>query len=281
MIVRYLDPKNDIVFKKIFGTEKNKDILIHFLNDVLCNDDKQAKIQDVKFLSPIQDPAIKFHKQSVVDVMCTDELGVMFIVEMQVAKIGGFEKRAQYYGDSYSNVKGVICLTIADYIIFPDKLDYRSDHIILDKATREHNLKDFSFTFIELPKFKKNKVEELSSYEEKWCYFFKHSHKQEDMVDLIANSDEVIKKAYDVLRSHNWNDLELAQYEELTKVNMDAKARELYVTQEAREEGLKEGRQEAIERVVISMLKQNLSIELISQVTNLSAEQIKKFKAST
>ncbi|BDG77022.1 Rpn family recombination-promoting nuclease/putative transposase [Wolbachia endosymbiont of Oryzaephilus surinamensis] len=78
---KFLDPKNDISFKRIFGTEKNKDILIHFLNDILGFTGKST-IRDIEFLSTIQDPDIASKKQSIVDVLCRDENGLQVIVEM-------------------------------------------------------------------------------------------------------------------------------------------------------------------------------------------------------
>ncbi len=113
---KFLDPKNNYAFKRIFGTEKNKDILIHFLNDILGRTG-EAKIEDVAFLSPIQDPEIAAKKESIVDVLCRDSTGVRFICEMQVARTSGFEKRVQFYaskayssqagvGDQYQNLKG-------------------------------------------------------------------------------------------------------------------------------------------------------------------------------
>ncbi|WP_333024147.1 Rpn family recombination-promoting nuclease/putative transposase, partial [Wolbachia endosymbiont of Pentidionis agamae] len=133
------------------------------LNDIL-EFSEENKIMDVEFLATIQDPDIASKKQSIVDVLCKDQNGVQIIVEMQVARTKGFEKRAQYYaakaysqqaskGDDYHNLKEVIFIAIADFILFPDKTAYKSDHITLDKITYEHDLKDFSFTFIELPKF--------------------------------------------------------------------------------------------------------------------------------
>ena len=95
-IAKFLDPKNDFAFKRIFGTERNKDILVHFLNDMLTFRGN-SKIIDVQFLKPSQDPDIVSRKQSIVDVLCIDEEGRQHIVEMQVARTKGFEKRAQYY----------------------------------------------------------------------------------------------------------------------------------------------------------------------------------------
>src|SRR5688572_24235027 len=164
-VIKFLDPKNDFAFKQVFGTEKNKDVLIHFLNDVLDTNNR-GTIVDIEFLKPSQDPEIIYKKQSVVDVLCKDSSGVKYIVEMQVAHSTGFEKRAQYYatkaycsqmvkGGKYPDLKEVIFLAITNFVMFPKKASFKSDHVILDKETHEHDLKDFSFTFIELPKFEK------------------------------------------------------------------------------------------------------------------------------
>src|ERR1700722_2042639 len=172
MLSKFLDPKNDVAFRRIFGSEKNKDILIHFLNDMITFKE-HGRIQEVTFLKTIQDPEIIAQKTSVVDILCKDEKGNSYVVEMQVAKEKGFEKRAQYYaskvyiaqvdkGCEYHDLKEVIFLAIADFVMFPNKKDYKSDHVILDKKSHENDLKDFSFTFVELPKFNKD-VDHLST----------------------------------------------------------------------------------------------------------------------
>ncbi|MGB7128141.1 MAG: PD-(D/E)XK nuclease family transposase, partial [Candidatus Rhabdochlamydia sp.] len=74
---RYLDPKNDIAFKKIFGSEKNKDILIHFLNDILSSF-KKNPIVDVEFLPTILNPETARQKLSMVDVLCKDKEGAKY-----------------------------------------------------------------------------------------------------------------------------------------------------------------------------------------------------------
>ncbi len=186
-VSKFLDPKNDFAFKRIFGTEKNQDILIHFINDVLGFEGSE-KVKEVTFLKTAQDPDISFRKQSLVDVLCTDETGRQYIIEMQVAKTSGFEKRAQYYaakaygqqlaiGGDYDQLKEIIFIAITDFLMFPDKADYYSAHCVLDKKTYSHDLKDFSFTFLELPKFHKT-IDELETLTEKWCYFFKHAERR-------------------------------------------------------------------------------------------------------
>jgi len=285
-VSRYLNPKNDIAFKKIFGAEKNKDILIHFLNDILNKTGKKI-IKGVTFLDTVQQPEIAVNKQSVIDVLCIDQSGVKYIVEMQVDPAKGFEKRAQYYAakaycnqmkvsGKYYGLKEVVFLAIADYVVFSDKPHYKSDHIILDKKSYEHDLKDFSFTFIELPKFKKEKISELETYEERWCYFLKYANEPENIAELIASSDEVIKRAYDELYSYNWTEKELAAYEAIEKAHLDSEAREDYLL----DQGIEKGEIKGVKKVAVNMLTKGQTITFISEVTGLTEAEIIKLRDS-
>ena len=284
---KFLDPKNDIAFKRVFGSENHKDILIHFINDILELKDNQ-QIESVEFLSPIQDPEIAYKKQSIIDVLCRDKNGVQIIVEMQVAPTKGFEKRAQYYAAKaysrqlnsgsgedgrYENLKEVIFIAIADCTIFKDKVEYKSDHVILDKNSYEHDLQDFSFTFIELPKFKKDKISELETIIEKWCYFFKYAANtsEEDLKKLIG-SDLVINQAYEALNQFNWTEQELIAYEQELKRIRDNRAAEDYLIEKGIEKGVK--------KTAIKMLQEKLDLKLISSVTGLSIAELKKLSAT-
>ena len=286
-ISKFLDPKNDVAFKRVFGSEEHKDILIHFINDILELKDNN-QIEDVEYLSPIQTPEIAVKKQSIVDVLCRDKNGVQIIVEMQVAPTKGFEKRAQYYAakaysrqlnkgkdNKYQNLKEVIFIAIADCIIFPDKEEYKSDHIILDKNSYEHDLKDFSFTFLELPKFKKDKIEDLDGIVEKWCYYFKHADEtsEADLKKLIG-SDLVIEQAYDILNQFNWSEPELFAYEKEIKRIRDNIAAMDYQLDQAKAIGEAIG----VKKTAINMIKKNLDNSLISSVTGLSIDEILKLK---
>ena len=291
-ISKFLDPKNDVAFKKVFGSEKHKDILIHFINDILELQGNN-QIEDVEYLSPIQDPEIASKKQSIVDVLCKDKNGIQIIVEMQVAPTKGFQKRAQYYAAKaysrqlnsgqeedgiYQNLKEVIFIAIADCIIFPDKSEYKSDHVILDKNNYDHDLQDFSFTFIELPKFKKDKIEELSNIVEKWCFFFKNAAKtsEEDLKKLIG-SDLVIEQAYDALSQFNWSEKELVSYDQEIKRIRDNIAALDYQYDKGIEKGIAIGEAKLME-VIHRMLKENTDIKFIASVTGLSTDEILKLK---
>ena len=295
---KFLDPKNDIAFKRVFGSENHKDILIHFINDILELKDSE-QIESVEFLSPIQDPEIAYKKQSIIDVLCRDKNGVQIIVEMQVAPTKGFEKRAQYYAAKaysrqlnsgsgedgrYENLKEVIFIAIADCIIFKDKAEYKSDHVILDKNSYEHDLQDFSFTFIELPKFTKDKISELETIIEKWCYFFKYAANtsEEDLKKLIG-SDLVINQAYEALNQFNWTEQELIAYEQELKRIRDNRAAEDYLIEKGKTEGIElgieKGKAERDIEIAKNMLSKNYPISDISAMTGLSIYEINRLKS--
>ncbi|WP_187470059.1 Rpn family recombination-promoting nuclease/putative transposase, partial [Wolbachia endosymbiont of Drosophila sechellia] len=158
--------------------------------------------------------------------------------------------------------------------------EYKSKHTIRDEDTNEHDLKDFYFIFIELPKFAKNKVEQLESTIERWCFFFKYAEDttDEDLKD-IAEKSPIIKLAYDELDKFRWNEKDLIAYEERI---MDLRKEEGILAQkldDARDEGIQIGHEkgrkaEKIE-VAKNLLKAGVSIDIIAQTTGLTADEIK------
>lgn len=305
---KFLDPKNNFAFQKIFGTEKNKDILIHFLNDVLLFKEKKPII-DVTFLKTVQDPDIAVQKTSVVDIMCKDEDDNTYVVEMQIAFEKGFEKRAQYYaakayasqlsvGGKYHELKEVIFLAIADFIMFPQKQTYKSDHIILDQVTHEHDLKDFSFTFIELPKFTKT-IDELSTYQERWAYFFKHAAFTHEKDITKFSSYPIIERAYEELNRFSWSSEELLTYDRAEKYEGSYQAAMEHQFDKGLEKGIEQGIEKGIEKgkqegiklgeekgilkakydMVTALLKKNLDIDFICETTGLTKVEIEEIQA--
>jgi predicted transposase/invertase (TIGR01784 family) len=293
---KFLNPRNDFAFKHIFGSEKNKDILIHFLNDMLeFTGDKT--IEQVSYLKTNQDPEIAAQKFSLLDVLCQDQKGRQYIVEMQVAKRAGFEKRAQYYaaktysrqldgGENYHDLKEVIFLAITDFVMFPDKKEYKCNHIILDKKTLAHDLKDFSFTFLELPKFTKE-IQDLKNMTDKWAYFFKHAEEttQAELTQIVG-SDKVIERAYEALDRFSLNEIDLNTYEHEEKRDRDTEAVLLNARWEGIAEGKAEGKAEGIaegiakERLAMAkkMLLADIEEAVILQCSGLSKEELEKLK---
>jgi len=297
-ITKFLNPKNDYAFKRIFGTKKNQDILIHFINDMLAFSG-DACIKSVVFLQTNQDPEIAAAKQSTVDVMCTDEVGRQYIVEMQVAKGQGFEKRAQYYAakaysrqlmekEHYNNLKEIIFVAITNFVMFPDKVDYKSDHVVLDKKTYSHDLKDFSFTFLELPKFNKS-IDQLNGMVEKWTYFFKHAEEtSENELSKIIGHDVVMQRAYEELNRYSWTQIELNTYEQEEKRELDVFAIREQLLADGRAEGEAIGKaigesigdRSATHRIAKTLLQNGADIGLVVKSTGLTREEVETVKNS-
>jgi len=303
MLSKFLDPKNDIAFRRIFGSERNKDILIHFINDILVFKEA-ASITEVTFLKTIQDPEIVTKKTSIVDVLCQDEKGNKYIVEMQVAKEKGFVKRAQYYaakayanqasvGGIYENLKEIVFIAISDFIMFEGKPGFKSDHVILDRNSLEHDLKDFSFTFLELPKFKKA-IDELESITDKWMYFFNGTEEtsSEDLAKIIG-SDAIIERAYHELDRYYWNETELLSYEQAEKYEDAYNASIRQAIDDGEQIGIAKGEQigiakgkqigivktkkEALEEkkeIARKMLKKGITHEIVSELTGFSVDEL-------
>ena len=297
LIRKYLNPQNDVAFKRIFGNEKNKDILIAMLNAVVGSQ-LHTPIEDVEFLSPIQEPEVLAKKQSIVDVLCRDKDGCQYIIEMQVASAKGFEERAQYYaskafikqlneGEGYHNLKEVIFLAFCNFSIFPNKKDYKSEHVTLDKKTLENNLDKLSFTFIDLVKFDKDRVESVNrlTLEEKFYYFLRHAPEMDDQaLSKLIGNDTIIKKAFYELERFGWSDEDIKRYEAEDKRVRDNRAVLLQAIDEGIAQGLTQGEkigkvkgkreginkakdviQNMLEKVLINKEQANLAISSLEE----------------
>ena len=270
MLSKYLNPQNDISFKKIFGSESHKQVLIRFVNTILELEGALA-IEDVTYLNPFQAPRHEKAKQSIVDVLVKDKRDIRYIVEMQLAHTPFFEKRAQYYaaktyvdqlraGTSYPKLNQVYFIAIANATLFPEKAGYKSLHLLKDDATGEHDLQDFSFTFIELPKFKKQ-ASELRGIEDQWLYFLKHAAELDHIPAQLQ--DAAIQEAFTVLERFAWSEQELLAYEDAQlAIGDEISGRAWYY-----EKGLAEG-------MAQKMLQKGVDIETVSAIAGLSAEAL-------
>jgi predicted transposase/invertase (TIGR01784 family) len=182
-------------------------------------------------------------------------------------------------------LKAVIFIAITDFIMLPNTSDYRSPHINLDEKTYTHDLKDFSYTFLELPKFHKT-IDELHTLIEKWVYFFKHAEEtSEAELIRIAGSDEIIHKAYEALNRFSWTEIELNTYEQQEKREQDAQAiiqqKLIDAKAEGKAEGLTEGeakgKAETIQQTLraIELLVQGKTLEEVHMMTGLEMNILK------
>ncbi|ACN95763.1 Rpn family recombination-promoting nuclease/putative transposase [Wolbachia pipientis] len=210
----------------------------------------------------------------------------------QLARDKGFEKRAQLYAakaysrqldksGNYIDLKKVFFIAISNCNLLPEEVDYISTHNIRDIKTNGHYLKDFQFVFIELPKFAKNKVEQLESIVERWCFFFKYAEEttEEDLKE-IAEKAPIIKLAYDELDKFRWNEKDLVAYEERI---MDLRKEEAileYRLDLATEKGKKIGKEEGKIEVAKAMLANNVDVNTIVKFTGLSISEIEELSGN-
>ncbi|MCS6795151.1 MAG: Rpn family recombination-promoting nuclease/putative transposase [Raineya sp.] len=287
--MQFADVKNDIAFRKIFGNEQKKEILISFLNAILGLE-KERKIADVQILNPYQVPIVLGAKSTVLDVKAKDETGKEYIVEMQVTDKIGFAQRVVYYSaksyvsqlnanEEYYELKPVIFIGILNFV-FLETPNYLSRHLILDTQTQEHKLKDLEFNFIELPKFNKQ-IHQLESLTEKWIFFIKNAENLEVIPENV--DDKGLQNAYLEADKHLWSKKDLEAYEYARMRETDEKAEKMKAIEIGFQKGLQEGLEKGIEKnkieTALKAIQQGLDNQIIQVLTGLSIEEIEKLRS--
>jgi len=275
-IMEFVDVKNDIAFRKIFGNENKKEILISFLNAVLELPEGK-KIIDVKIEDPSQLPEIKELKNTILDVRATDERNISYIVEMQVEEPLGFDKRVQYYtakqyssqidiGDDYPKLNQIIFIGILNFNFFSGK-HYLTKHQIINKKTGLQELKDLEFNFIELLKFNK-KLEKLKTLIDKWIFFIKNAP---DLKMIPANTDdEGLQHAYENAAKYNWTKKELHVYIYAGMRKQDERG----ITELAIERATEKGIESEKIKTVIECYRENIPIPTIAKIVRLTVKEV-------
>jgi len=277
MISKYFNPYTDFGFKKLFGEEASKDLLIDFLNQLLP---AHHQIATLSFKNPENLSTTLEERKAIFDIYCESASGERFIVEMQKAKMHFFKDRSLFYSTFPIREQGkkgvwnflllpVYFIAILDFI-YDEKEDER-------KFRRDVSLKDqdgdifydkLHFKFLQMPLF--NKTEhELESHFDKWVYFLKHL---EDMDHIPAILNEpIFQKGFDIAEvSH----LSTEQYDDYLKSVLsynEAKA----VTDTAFADGKIEGEKAKALEVARTMLAKGFAIDTIAEISKLSTEEIK------
>jgi predicted transposase/invertase (TIGR01784 family) len=285
--MRFVDVKTDIAFKKVFGSEQHKEILIGFLNAILdLQGDK--RIKEVTLKNPWQAPDLPLLKETILDIKAVDHRGVTFIVEMQVKDQPCFDKRALYYtakaytaqihkGDDTPKLNQVIFIGILDFNSF-DGEQYLTRHLILNKDNLQQELRDLEFNFIELRKFNKQEAE-LDSLVEKWIYFIKNAGN----LTLMPKSAEAIpelKEAYAQATMNTWSQEELDIYEywqirdAADRYGLEEKFEKGFQkgVEQGLEKGMEKGIEKGVEQVARKLKAAGIAVEVIMQSTGLSRD---------
>jgi predicted transposase/invertase (TIGR01784 family) len=285
----FVDPKNDVAFRKIFGDENKKEILISFLNNILEFAGTNKEIIDITIKNPYQVPKLKELKETILDIKALDKRNIHYIIEMQVFHTTAFEKKVLYYvskayyqqlnkAEEYPKLNQVIFLGFLNFNLFKKNSDYATRHLILDEKTNKHHFQDFELNFVELPKFSKT-LEGLEDIKEKWIYFVKNAGTM-TMIPRELEEPKELREAFEVANQMSWSKEELEAYDARGIYIQDERGRITYALEEGIKIGEEKGKKEGKIETAKELLKLGIEIEKIAKATGLKKEEIEKL-AST
>ncbi|KAK3582567.1 hypothetical protein CHS0354_024121 [Potamilus streckersoni] len=296
MKAKYVNLFTDFGFKKIFGEEASKPLLIDFLTNLL----PEIEIIDLSFKDKEQLGKSDNYRKAVYDIYCQNKNGEQIIVELQKAKQKYFKDRTMYYasfpiqelgekGDWDYNLKAVFCVGILDFE-FDEENQGLEEVIHTVQLKNQHNqifYDKLKFVYLEMPHFNKSE-KELETRLDKWLYFIRHLEDFQTIPEIFK--DEVFEKAFKKAELANYTKQERAEYEESLKTYRDLKG----VIDTAFDEGKLEGKLEGIKEgelkgklegikegelkgkiEIAKALKVNgISIEMIVKTTGLSEQEV-------
>ena len=313
---RYLDFRTDFAFKKIFGTEGNKKLLIHFLN-CLLDLKKETRILDITYLNTEIQSKKKEERKAIFDVYCETNQGERFIVEMQKNSQKHFKDRILFYSTfpiqelsertkewdfQLSKIYVIGVLNFTFNTKYPNKVITKVQ--MKDEYGEVFN-EHLNFVYLEIPKFRKS-INELETFMDKWLFLIKNLHRLEDRPVEVQN--EIFDKLFSTAEICNLNDVDFMDYSRSLKDYRDwhntlnhaiekktakilkeglAKGKKMGL-KKGLEKGMKEGMKEGIEKgrtetqneIVKKMLKKGYNEDTIAELTNLTLEEISKIKIS-
>ena len=300
-MAKFINPFTDMGFKRIFGQEINKDLLIDFLNDLL---EGERHVKDITFLDKELLPEFQGDRGVIYDIYCTGDNDEQFIVEMQNREQVNFRERAIYYlsqtvarqgergADWQFDLKAVYGVFFMNFTLKGNMTrKLRTDVILADRDTHEQFSDKIRFIFLELPAFTKEENECETDFE-RWIYVLKNMETLHRLPFKARKS--VFEKLEKIVDIASLSKEERMKYDESIKVYRDSMAvmsfakkegieegwREGHLEgiKEGRQEGIKEGRQEGIKeeryKNARAMKCEGIPTDIIARITGLSHEDI-------
>ena len=198
--MRFINPKVDYAFKKIFGSEESKEILISFLNAIVY--EGKPTIKDLTIVNPYNPGQLMTLKETYLDVKAVLADGSIVVIEMQVARMAAFSKRVMYNlakayanqlskGEYYPRLHPAIAVTITDFILFKDSEDIINEFVFHQpKKKFDYPDCELKLIFVELPKFEKS-LSEIETLVDKWIYFLKEGSRLEEIPEKLGSVSEI------------------------------------------------------------------------------------------
>ena len=278
---RYISLLTDFGFKRIFGTDPNKELLINFLNSLF---DGEEVIKDVKYLNSENVGDVYAERKAIFDVYCENEKGEKFIVEMQNAYQTYFKDRSLFYStfpireqapkgsDWNFCLKKVYVVALLNYKMSDEAFDSSETiHTIalMDTKTNKVFNAKLMFKYVEVGRFDKTD-EELTSLSDKWMYVLKNLSRLDNRPAALR--EKIFSKLFAAASVARFTPTELREYEDSLKAYRDIKNS----LDTAKEEGREEGREQRNIEIAKKMLAAGMHIDIIINMTDLSKDEIEK-----
>ncbi|URZ15128.1 Rpn family recombination-promoting nuclease/putative transposase [Clostridium felsineum] len=276
-----LNPKVDFAFKKLFGSEENKDILIAFINSII---DENEQIKDIILKNPYNIADYRNGKMTILDIKAVDDKEVWYDIEMQISQQDFFDKRALYYwskvyssqiesGEYYEKLRKTISINILDFNYLKDK-EFHNKFKIYNTRTLKEFSNIFEMHFIELNKFNKE-YKELKTSLDRWIAFLSRAYElDKDSIPSELSEDEKVKKAIEKLDIMYLSKEEREVYENDLRALMDYKAQ----IKTAERNGIKEGEKNKEILVVKNLVDMGMDDDFIAKASGLDKYEIEEIK---
>ena len=278
----FIDPFTDFGFKKLFGEDVNKDLLIDFLNELLKG---REIIKNLTYLKNEHLSDSSLDRKAIFDLYCENERGQKFIVELQKVRQKFFKDRSIYYatfpireqaqtGDYWNfELKTVYTIAIMDFVF--DKGEVFHHHVqLFDLSTQSVFYDKLHFIYIEMPKFDKQE-HELQSHYDKWMFVLKNLGRFQQRPPALQ--ERIFQKFLDVAEIASFTPNERYAYRDSQKYKWDIQnSMDTYLDQ-GRVEGKIEGKIEGKTEMILKLLKAGkMDLQEIAQMAELSVEQVQE-----
>jgi len=298
-IGKYINPFTDFGFKKIFGEEANKDLLIDFLNTLLAD---KANIIALTYLKNEHLGRRESDRKAIFDLHCENDKGEKFIVEMQKAKQTFFKDRTVYYTsfpiqsqakkdvrnskDKTQNytwdyqLNSIYSIAVMDFA-FNDSLPEKVKHdvMLMDIETHTIFYDKLRFIYLEMPHFTK-KLEDLETHYDKWLFVLKNLPRLEEIPEKLR--EKIFMKVFETADTSQYSPNLLSQYQDSLKDYRDLKnSLDTYRAEglaEGLEKGLAEGLEKGVKQVALNAIKKGLDDDFIQELTGLSPSEIAQIR---
>lgn len=273
-----INPRVDFAFKKLFGSEENKDLLMSLINAIVS---ESEQVVEVELKNPYNLADYQAGKMSILDIKARSENGRWFNVEMQISEDYNFDKRAIYYwaklvteqlseGQMFKELKKTISINILDFNFIPDIEEFHNCYKIINTTTgKDDKLHDiFELHYVELRKFSKS-PEQVSSALDRWSTFLTKAHKlDKNHVPQELAFDAAIVKAISAVDR---------MFDEEERMVYEVRMQSLAEVESKIASAEEKGRHQASQTIALNLLAQGVDIATIAKATGLEASTIQTF----